>query len=804
MRIERDVFEDLVRRHHAAVFRTARRVLRSDADAADVTQQVFLMVWRGRANQGDPSLPEPGRLCWLAGRLALTSLRSARRRRRHEQEIANMSPATRSPSLPADELEAVRRSVDALDERDRATIVLRFQDGMTLAAIGQAMGCAESTVHARLRSALDALRHRLREIGFAAAGANLEPLLADAAPVIAVPAGLQTSLLSIPAATGSLAVAKLAAIAVLAVGVGGTALAVARSEDGARPIVVEPIVAQRDLDEPSPAGSNAEAAVQDPERRAVPTPPVRVADAPRVVSPRRPQDPVDGAPRARVGGTITAESDSSPLADAVVIAWCSELSRKAEPFEVRATTDTFGRFALELPVTHKDGLTYRLSLLRDDWVGGFASRDLLVRGGDRRDGFDATMRRWAADEPGEWATEVVVMDGAGRVVPDVGMIVFRRQIDADGRLKLTTEARGRTDHRGRATLTGDHLGEKLLRVIPFGKSFTRVDLEVAVGSAAPPPFEVTLPPDTPLRVLVVDARTNEPVRHAPVTAERDGQSLAVGSSGADGALVLRGIDADPVRLTGGGRTWSRFAVDDVVPGGAVVTLHLKRLDDPEPIGLFFGELHGRVVDALTGEPVLVDDGAVSLFWVPADSPITRESLLVDAITPWPYQTAAFGDPKPPAADFHVQVYQPGRFALLLRHPDRAVAIVGPFDVPEGRIVSGIEIRVETGTRIEVEVRSADGSPVERAEVWISSAGPEAVAARTMRAEELARAGESERRARGARGGLTDAKGSVAFDHIPSGVEIQLHAVDVNRRQGGSEPFRLRLGETAVRKAIVLR
>ena len=40
MTIPRDAFESLVREHHAAVFRTAARLLPA-ADAEDVTQQVF-------------------------------------------------------------------------------------------------------------------------------------------------------------------------------------------------------------------------------------------------------------------------------------------------------------------------------------------------------------------------------------------------------------------------------------------------------------------------------------------------------------------------------------------------------------------------------------------------------------------------------------------------------------------------------------------------------------------------------------------------------------------------------------------
>ena len=79
MTIPRAQFEDLVRRHAAAVYRTATRLLPA-ADAEDVTQQVFARAWEGKAAlEPDPAAS----LCWLAGRLALNHLRSARTRRRN-------------------------------------------------------------------------------------------------------------------------------------------------------------------------------------------------------------------------------------------------------------------------------------------------------------------------------------------------------------------------------------------------------------------------------------------------------------------------------------------------------------------------------------------------------------------------------------------------------------------------------------------------------------------------------------------------------------------------------------------------
>jgi RNA polymerase sigma factor (sigma-70 family) len=798
MRIERETFEDLVRRHHAAVFRAARRIVRSDADAEDVSQQVFLCVLRGRQPLPVESEEAQRVLRWLASRTALTQLRAGRRRRHHETETARMNREPSERPLPSDELAALRAGVDGLEESQRTAIVLRFHEGMTLAEIAGLTGCAESTVHGRVRAALDRLRHRLREVGFAAAGARLESLLPSTAVATAVPGALQATLLALPGSiAGGLATAKFAAVGVLTliVIVIGAGLAFTRGEGpgpadgiGARAAALVAVESSR-VDAPS--------AEQDPVRTPLPAPasppPVR-----RLVDPR---EAVATAPRATLEGLVLDDSES-PLEGVVVAAHSRELSRKADPFEVRAVSDAQGRFSLELPITNPDGMQWLMLTRREDWVGGFAQDVVHLRPNETRRGLQARLRRWAQDVVGEWRAEFIVADGVGRAVPGVHLAVFRRQRGEDGAERLTRETGGTSGVDGRLALEGDHLGEKLVRVIPWGKPFARHELPLEIRQATNAAIAVPLNPDVPLEVLVVAARDGTPIPGAMVSAERGDDSHAVGNTDAAGRVLLRGLDGGPVTLRGGGWPWSRFALDDVLPAHGTATLRLKREDDPESIGLHGAEIHGRLVDAASGAPVVAEHGCVRTWWLPADSTQTLDELLRNAITPGPYQVSIGHEPPPPSAEFHLTALEPARYALIAEVPGFAIAGAGPFELAAGTLVRDVPIALERGTRLVVEVRDDAGRPVADAWVWIGAVG--AVAERARRAAELAdaiAAGQPEPYGRGER---SDAEGLVTFEHVPDRLELAVHAAHRSRVRGGSEAIRLG-GEGGERRiAIVLR
>ncbi|MGE3354629.1 MAG: sigma factor-like helix-turn-helix DNA-binding protein, partial [Planctomycetota bacterium] len=700
---------------------------------------------------------------------------------RHEQETDAMADTGTRAFVPdhetASEAEAVRAAIDGLQEPWRTAVKLRYWEGLSLAAIGSAIGCAESTVHGRLGEALERLRRRLLAGGLAAAAARLEPALAASAPAVATaPAGLVATLLAIPMASAGFSALKLAAAAALALGGGAVLWAASVGEEPASAeagtVAAAAIPIGLDGDEFAPSGGiaaspfDATGATREAERR--PDAAARAAGAPP-----RDQEPAADLPTSFLAGTVVAD-DGAPLAEVTVWAHCREQSRKAAPFRVPAVTDARGAFELALPNRHPDGHAWDLSLAFADWVGAFAPARWTLRPGDRVHGAAGTMRRLASDRPGDWRGRAVVVDAAGRPIADVGVMVLRVVREASGGERLVREGGARSDARGVVELAGDHFGEKVVRAAPFGKPFVGCERRLAVDGPALGPVELVLPPDVPLSVRVVEARTGAPLARMHVTAERSGQGLAVAFTDRDGRAVLRGLDGAPVTLVGGADAfWSAMRRDDAVPGAGEVELRRKRMADPESIGLHGTELHGRVVDAATGAGIAVEYGAISTRWI-ADGE-TLDRVLAEAITPWPFQTCAMGEVPPPAADFHLSFGEGGRVVLLLKLPGRALAAAGPFDLVAGAVTRGAELRVDTGRRVAVSVRDAAGAPVPGAEVWFSAPGPGGDADRGERAAQLRRDEQSESRSRPGRGLRAGAAGRAEFEHVPNGLPLRVHA-----------------------------
>jgi RNA polymerase sigma-70 factor (ECF subfamily) len=161
--------EEVFRAYHAFVYRCVRRLGVPDAQAQDVTQEVFLVVQRRLVDY-----EERGTIrSWLyriAQRVVSTHLRGeARTQRRLERVVAPQPARLPDESMARREAaDAVREFLAGLDEDQRMVFVLADIEGLRAAEIADAVGVGVNTVYSRLRLAREKFnafvdRRRVRE-----------------------------------------------------------------------------------------------------------------------------------------------------------------------------------------------------------------------------------------------------------------------------------------------------------------------------------------------------------------------------------------------------------------------------------------------------------------------------------------------------------------------------------------------------------------------------------------------------------------------------------------------------------------
>lgn len=166
-------FEVLMRRHNQRLFRTARGILRDDAEAEDALQEAYLRAWRALG-----SFRAESRLStWLVrivtnealGRLRRTSAPTI------PLEAAITSPDSGTQAALTDapdhgpEQTALRSQaratmeahIDMLPDAYRTVFVLRGVEGMSVEEVAQALDMPQATVRTRFFRARGLLRRSL-------------------------------------------------------------------------------------------------------------------------------------------------------------------------------------------------------------------------------------------------------------------------------------------------------------------------------------------------------------------------------------------------------------------------------------------------------------------------------------------------------------------------------------------------------------------------------------------------------------------------------------------------------------------
>ena len=217
---EEGAFHQLVRRHLDLVYATALRKVTDAPAAEEIAQNVFHALARKAACFA----PEDSLPAWLHRTALLESrhwLRGELRRRRREETAAHLGTTMNAPEESPVWRELVPLLDDALlslREKDRAALLLRFQENKPLREVGRALGVGEDAAQKRVQTALERAAKFFRRHGHRTATGAIAAALqgtAQTAPAALLATTIQSTLAVAPATalTGlSLWLAKLAGL----------------------------------------------------------------------------------------------------------------------------------------------------------------------------------------------------------------------------------------------------------------------------------------------------------------------------------------------------------------------------------------------------------------------------------------------------------------------------------------------------------------------------------------------------------------------------------------------------------------
>ena len=163
---DRSAFEALVRGVQRPVYGLCLRLLRTEAEAAEVAQEAFLRAYQN-LHRYDSAKPFDLWVLAIARNLCLDLLR--RRSRVHTQDVDEMHESLPSGErsqeegvIAAEEHQSLESAMATLGSDDREVLALYYVQKRTTKEIAQVMGVAPGTIMARLFRAREKLRRQMK------------------------------------------------------------------------------------------------------------------------------------------------------------------------------------------------------------------------------------------------------------------------------------------------------------------------------------------------------------------------------------------------------------------------------------------------------------------------------------------------------------------------------------------------------------------------------------------------------------------------------------------------------------------
>jgi len=172
---DHSAFALLMRRYNQSLYRTARSILKDDAEAEDVLQDAYLLVYRGIDNfRGEAKLST-----WLTRIVVNEAIARSRKSSRRAEvirldgdmgqnssatEVSMKQDASESPeraAMRAQTRQLIEKRIDGLPDAFRTVFVLRALEEMTGEEVAACLDIPEATVRTRFFRARSLLREAL-------------------------------------------------------------------------------------------------------------------------------------------------------------------------------------------------------------------------------------------------------------------------------------------------------------------------------------------------------------------------------------------------------------------------------------------------------------------------------------------------------------------------------------------------------------------------------------------------------------------------------------------------------------------
>jgi RNA polymerase sigma-70 factor (ECF subfamily) len=157
---DRSAFDAIVERHRRAVYQVCFRFANNHEDASDLAQETFVRAWKGMPTfKGQAALST-----WLYRIAVNVSLNRVKAKKLDVEVLEPDRLPDASSAAPGDDLvreeraRAVRRAINALPDKQRATLILRTYHELSHREIADILGSSVGAVKANFFHALANLK----------------------------------------------------------------------------------------------------------------------------------------------------------------------------------------------------------------------------------------------------------------------------------------------------------------------------------------------------------------------------------------------------------------------------------------------------------------------------------------------------------------------------------------------------------------------------------------------------------------------------------------------------------------------